>query len=161
LLLAAVFCGSCSPEGPNETRLVSRVFQDADFTCDDQAVCRFEFPGETFRVADGRTATTEPSDVEWVLERLARGEVECGDELIQTDAGWRLLDAKPDQRRDALVFDDGSAVDLFLESWVVIIDTCSESVGRWEGVAGTFEGRSGTYRWTRNLVQVEIVLTDS
>ena len=117
-------------------------------------------PAETFRAADGRTATTARVDRLWVLERLGRGEVDCGGELIQTGAALRLLDAGPHQPPQALIFDDGSAVDLYLESWVDV-DNCVEAVGRWKGVAGTFDGRSGTYRRTDDLVQVEVVLTDS
>lgn len=166
MLLAAALACSCAAEGPAETRLVSRVWPDVFVTCENDnngLVCRLEGSGDTFRVADGRTATVEPYDVEWVMELLGRGEVECAGEQIQTfpHNGNRLLDAGPDQRRRALVFDDGSAVELLIESWVHIIDICTESVGRWEGLAGTFEGRSGTYRWTDDLVQVELVLTDS
>lgn len=162
LLLTAVFSGACSPEGPVETRLVSRVWPDTIETCGDQLICQVELPGQTFRVADGRSATLEPYDVEWTVERLGRGEVECAGEQIRTfDNGYRLVDAGPDRSR-TLVFDDGSGVDLVLESWVNVFDRCVEAVGRWIGLAGTFEGRSGTYRWTDDAhVQVELVITDS
>ena len=164
LLLGASLAGSCSAQGPDEVVLVSREWADLEWTCWNgfDFMCRIEFPGQTFRDADGRVATVGPTDMVWRLE-VSGSEAECGGDMIRDQTSFfRFAPSGPDETpRQSLVFDDGSAVQLFVKSTTVVWDKCSESVGRWEGVAGTFEGRTGTYRWTDDGLQIELVLTDS
>ncbi|MEO6652976.1 MAG: hypothetical protein ABIP17_10000 [Ilumatobacteraceae bacterium] len=165
LLFLVSLAGSCSAGGPDEIMLVSREWPDLEMSCDGNGgfSCRYEGPSQTFRDADGHVVTVAVTDAVWHLEILSTPEVECGGEMIRRRTYiYRLADAGPDETvRHTLVFEDGSAVQLFVDSYFRVVDQCLETVGRWEGVNGTFEGRTGTYRWTDNWVQHELVLTDT
>ncbi len=174
LLLVASLTGSCSAGRPRETVLVSRVWVDPLITIEGEAIvsrdwfrcdgaCRIERPSQAFRAADGRVATVGATVMVWHLENLGESQAECGgDMIVRRTYIYRLVDSGPEETsRQTLVFDDGSAVQLFVDSYIEVVDICSEAVGRWEGVEGTFEGRSGTYRWTDDGLQNELVLTES
>jgi hypothetical protein len=160
LLLGVSLAGSCSTEEPDEVVLVSRQWVFGTKTCDARLTCRFESPGQAFRDADGRVATLEPSVMP--LKYVDKPEAECGGELRRGNSVHRFdASGRDEALRQTLVFDDGGAVQLFLESFITVEDECSETVGRWVGVEGTFEGRTGTYRLVDDGLQNELVLTDS
>ena len=150
LLLAASLAGSCSAARPDETVLVSRVWAELRTS-------------QPFRAADGRLALLAPTDLPlvWHVQDVNEPQVVCGGDMIRRRTYiYRGEPASDEVSPQTLMFDDGSAVQLFAESFIEVVDKCSETVGRWEGIEGTFEGRAGTYRLTDDWLQNKLVLTD-
>ena len=154
LLLVALLAGSSAEGGSDEIVLVSREWADLDWSCSGVSglTCRIDGPRQVFHDAAGRVATLEPTGVVWRLQVMSGPEAEkYGGEMIRRRTYiYRLAALGQDEEASpqTLVFDDGGAVELFVESFITVVDKCSETVGRWEGVEGEFEGRSGTYRLT-------------
>ena len=59
-----------------------------------------------------------------------------------------------------LTFADGSAVHLSPEQWVRGNGVCTEESGRWEGIAGAYLGRAGTYLEVQNRLQRTLTLRE-
>jgi hypothetical protein len=64
-----------------------------------------------------------------------------------------------------LTFDDGGVVRLIPESAIEVTGEvtgeCFDEVGRWEGIDGSYAGRTGTYRWVYDTIQTELKLVES
>ena len=163
VLLGASVIGSCSAGGHDEIVLVSRQ-RAADNRCSNSVgeLCWIEAPGQTFHTSDGKLAKVAAIDTAWRVESVSEGQVQCGDEMVPRRTHiFRGEPTSVEASRQWLTFDDGSRVQMVAESLTIVVEKCSETVGRWEGLDGTLEGRTGTYRWIDDSLQNKLVLTDT
>lgn len=124
-------------------------------------------PGQQirYRDADGRRAVLTSAEWEFSLTRGDETSVNCGDRTFSRVFVSRSV---PDVPLPAWIlrFDDGSAVSLQMEEWLVVNDlraggpSCYEVRGIWEGTEGDLSGRSGTYLESWDTLQTTLTLTD-
>lgn len=189
VVVLTLLASSCAGGGPPEDIvLVSRVSHDVtplqcaddvSYTLGDrlersatigtalellevQAVfCEAKLADVTLRDSMGRTAVATGFAVisSRTLSFLA-AESQCGD---------LATEFKPDVTAGALTadevqvvtlsFDDGARAELTRDSSSFVDLECYEESGRWTGKAGTLDGRTGSYRWVENELQIEVALS--
>jgi hypothetical protein len=125
--------------------------------------CQFDVSRRTFRDSDGALVIGSPAV--YVLDYASNTQVEirCGDQVFgagtlnNLDVG-NFVVLQP----EVLTFGDGSALRLFPEVEVDVGNwECIDRLGRWEGTAGSYDGRTGTYREIHTTLQIELTLTES
>jgi hypothetical protein len=184
-----LLASSCAGGGPPEDIvLVSRVSQDVtqlqcadgvSFTLgeglerpgtigtalalleEEGLLCKAELADVTLRDASGRTAVaTGFAVISNQTLRLAAEEFQCGDPAAEFDSGFGAgaLEAD-DVQVVTLSFDDGARAELTREASAFVDPACYEESGSWTGNGGALDGRSGSYRWVEDWLQIEVVLS--
>jgi hypothetical protein len=160
IAVVAITLGSACSGAPDEHRTFVNRNAERELICEIRNQCRYITSALTFRDADGDVATGRASEVSF-HGILLDAEAECGGVgKAWLAEGFRLENfelIEPFQ----LVLTDGSSLQLMPEAAIVIDNrnACYDEVGRWEGVAGSLRGRSGTYRWIDDTLQTELTLS--
>lgn len=152
IALVLITLGSaCSGASDEHRTFVNRdAGNRGDLVCDEeQTRCRFTSPALTFHDVDGEVAKGGASEGSFgpFAPNFLDAEAECGGVVERASRMDSFEMIEPLQ----LVLADGSSLQLVPEMSTEIsaIGTrCYDEAGRWEGVAGSLRGRSGTYRWS-------------
>ncbi len=165
LVVVAGLLASCAADRNAETVLVTRVdwpFEAINIGDDTWRVSAEEL---TLRDADGNIAVIEPfvKDERVEFQLLLETEQPCDQAHSgRTQAMFVSYPETSGEQSYSVRFADGGVATLFPES-AISLDAggCFDEIGRWEGVAGSFNNRSGSYRFVQGEVQTELVLTES
>ena len=160
IALVVITLGSACSGAPDEDRtFVNRSSTEKELACaDDRTLCRFTTSALTFRDVDGEVATGGASEGSFEPEFQLPFDAECGG-VIKAWPGepvrWNNFEMiEPLQ----IILADGSSLQLVPEVAISIEGACYDERGRWEGV-GSLHGRSGTYRWLNDTLQIELNLS--
>jgi hypothetical protein len=153
-----VLASSCATNSSLDRRLVSRVSPEFGGGCDSDDRCHGVWPGLTFRDVDGDVVVNPDAMRSWQTTFTEVSEVECNGVALSRPSGASSLDnfGVSDY---GLVFEDDSTLALLTDTAIWVNDDCYEENGRWEGTAGSYLGRSGTYRMTVGTLQTELTLS--
>ena len=166
LVVVAGLLASCAADRNAETVLVTRVDWPFEATYIGDDTWRVSPEELTLRDADGELAVIEPFVKDEHLESrmLLETEQPC-DQVYpgQTQAGFVSYPETSGEQSYSVRFADGGRVTLFPESAISLFlaGGCFDEIGRWEGVAGSFNSRSGSYRFVQGDLQTELVLTEN
>ena len=153
LVVVALVLASCGSGAiVEDVVLVSRVGRVTDvLSCEGEALeslCVVRVEGIAMRTPDGRTAVSEPAVGNW-------GPVD--DSSCPSNAfGPR----DPQIPASVFVFEDGARVELYTHTFCQHFGSVDES-GEWRGVGGSFSGESGSYQFTYDGLQSELILVPS
>jgi hypothetical protein len=88
------------------------------------------------------------------------GEFQCGNPAREFNSEFPAGALKADDVQVVtLSFDDGARAELIREASAFVDTVCYEESGQWTGNAGALAGRSGSYRWVENELQIEVVIS--
>jgi hypothetical protein len=158
IAVVAITLGSACSGAPDEHRTFVNRNADRELICERGNRCRYITSALTFRDADGDVATGRASEVSFHGIPLD-AEAECGGVAKAWLADSFRLENFELIEPLQLVLTDGSSLQLMPEAAIAIRNQCHDEVGRWEGVAGSLRGRSGTYRRIENTLQTELTLS--
>jgi hypothetical protein len=159
-VVVAALVGACSSDSGLDRVLVSR--DDRRWTGDcANGLCHIEVAGQTFQDERGAEAMVARALMTLHLEPIKESPVECGDVVIQRPSLESSRNRNETDNGVLMTFDDPGAMLLIPESSIYVPHRCYDEVGRWEGLDGSYSGRTGTYRLVDDSLQVELTLTDS
>jgi len=153
-----VLASSCATNSSLDLRLVSRDRLLSNTDCDSEDHCDTVWQRITFRDVDGEVVVSPGVTRSFQRRSDFGSEVECDGGVLRAPSGTSFLDYF-EVSDYGLVFEDDSSLALLPDTAFYVDDDCYDERGRWEGTAGSYLGRSGTYRMTVGTLQTELTLS--
>ena len=124
-------------------------------------LCEAELADVTLREAGGRTAVASGfAVISGQTLSVVAEEFQCGDPATEFNSEFPAGALKADEIQVVtLSFDDGARAELIREASAFVDMVCYEESGQWTGNAGALDGRSGSYRWVEDELQIEVVIS--
>jgi hypothetical protein len=127
-------------------------------------VCRFAFDEQIWRDKSDRRAVVPARKLLVTYVAQGYGDFECGDRTVHDAWSFRADPLPPpDSDPFRLELDDGSVVVLSEAEGLEVSnfsDSCMDYSGKWRGVAGDLDERTGTFRMINDSVQIVLHLVE-